>query len=170
MPSFRNAPETLRRFFIDPDTLRRFLKYGVVGATSTAIDLAVLAALTRAGWQLELAVAVSALCGMTNSYVWNRLWTFRDRPKKAVGRQYVQFLVVGWSGYVIGLLITAGLNYFWKPGQDLTAVLGIRVLTIACVATWDFVLNSLWTFGAASKAGPEIDGTAARPDSVERGD
>ena len=64
------------------------IKYGVVGITNTLIDAAAYYALTRWLWLGSLPILAKGIAyaiGMTNSFYWNRNWTFKSQsnPWKA---------------------------------------------------------------------------------------
>ena len=54
-------------------------KFCAVGAVGYLVNLAVYAALLHAGVHYLLAATCSFLVAVTSNYIWNRLWTFRDR-------------------------------------------------------------------------------------------
>lgn len=61
------------------DSLRSFIIFGLVGIVNTGVDIGVFALLTW--WQLPwLAAQVIAYgCGVMNSFLMNRKWTFRQQ-------------------------------------------------------------------------------------------
>lgn len=62
--------------------LRRYAQFCVVGATGMVVDMAVLHVLASAeqlGWNLSLSKVLAAEAGLINNFIWNELWTFRDR-------------------------------------------------------------------------------------------
>src|SRR5213078_1098098 len=84
-------------------------KFGAVGATGYIVNLAVYTALLRgAGWHYAYAATVSFLVAVTNNYLWNRIWTFRDQ-RGHVGFQGLRFFVVALVAYVANLGILAAL-------------------------------------------------------------
>src|ERR671926_483172 len=65
-----------------------------------------------AGWHYAAAATGSFLVAVTNNYLWNRLWTFRDQ-RGHVAFQGLRFLAVALVAYVanlgiLSLLILAG--------------------------------------------------------------
>ena len=69
-------------------------KFCAVGATGYVVNLAVYTALLRgAGIHYLLAAVGSFLVAVTNNYLWNRVWTFRDQ-RGHVAYQGARFLVV----------------------------------------------------------------------------
>src|SRR5947207_15198759 len=70
------AARALRR----PSNWMQLAKFAGVGATGYVVNLAVYTALLRgAGWHYAYAATVSFLVAVTNNYVWNRVWMFRNQ-------------------------------------------------------------------------------------------
>ncbi len=129
--------------------LRQFLKFSLVGASGAVIDLGVLYLLVQFFWVWYIAAAtISFLLAVTNNFLWNKFWTFRD-PSRRYGRQYTQFLVVstvglGLNNVILFLLVEGlGLWYMWA-----------KVFAIVVVLAWNFTANKYWTF--RMKAGGHI--------------
>src|ERR687885_2009257 len=105
------AGRALRR----PANWLQLAKFATVGATGYVVNLAIYAALVRgAGWHYALAATVSFLVAVTNNYIWNRIWTFRDQ-RGHVGFQGLRFFVVALVAYganlgILAALIALGMN------------------------------------------------------------
>src|SRR5438874_7225231 len=90
-------------------------KFSAVGASGYVVNLVVYTALLRgAGLHYALAATVSFVVAVTNNYVWNRLWTFRDQ-RGHVAFQGLRFFVVALVAYganlgILSLLILAGMD------------------------------------------------------------
>jgi putative flippase GtrA len=138
-------------------TLRRFVRFAVVGASSTAIDLGLFYLLvTEWGWQtrplLLAAKSLSFGLGVTNGFLWNRWWTFQATEGHAP-TQYLKFVLVNLVGLALDNLVVQvafAVGRSWLPLKPLTLVAGL--LAIPPVALWNFTAHSLWTF--AEKASP----------------
>ena len=86
-----------------------------------------------------LAATCSFLVAVTSNYVWNRLWTFRDR-RAGVAAQGMRFLAVAVASLaanlvVLHVLVTLGAGKL--VGQAIAIVL---------VTPLNFVGNKLWSF------------------------
>src|SRR3954451_11957278 len=115
-------------------------KFGAVGVTGYVVNLAVYTALLRgAGWHYAAAATVSFLVAVTNNYLWNRLWTFRDQ-RGHVGFQGLRFLVVALVAYVANLGILSVLIAF---GSDKVIA---QAIAIVLVTPLNFLGNKLWSF------------------------
>ena len=121
--------------------VRQFVKFGVVGVTSTVIDWVIYLALTRVfGTFYLIAKVISFLVSVINSYVWNRRWTFRStEPKKL--HQFSKFLVVA----AIGLGLNTLIMYIVVSKLLLHDIIGL-VLATGIVMIWNFLANKFYTF------------------------
>jgi putative flippase GtrA len=150
----------MRRILNHP-TFHRFLRFAVVGASSTAIDLGLFYLLvTEAGWQSDglraAAKSISFALGVTNGFLWNRWWTFRAGEGHAP-TQYVKFVLVNLIGLGLDLLIVQtafAVGRAWLPLKPLTLLAGL--LAIPPVALWNFTAHSLWTFARKDSADPDL--------------
>ena len=65
----------------------RYIKFGLVGASGTVVNLAVLylcqefllATIASGEQRLYASLAIAILLATVNNFAWNRLWTWRDR-------------------------------------------------------------------------------------------
>jgi putative flippase GtrA len=116
------------------------LKFGLVGASGYAVNLAVYGALlTVAGVDFRLAAVAAFLVAVTNNYTWNRLWTFRDR-RGHIGYQGLRFFavssaVLGGNLVLLSVLVLAGFD-------EVTA----QATAVALFAPMNFLGNKLWSF------------------------
>lgn len=119
----------------------QLVKFCVVGASGYVVNLSVFAILLEVvGLHYISAAAGSFLVAVTNNYLWNRLWTFREQ-RGGVAYQGMRFLVVSTAALltnlaVLHLLVTVGLDEL--PAQAIAIVL---------VTPVNFVGNKLWSFG-----------------------
>jgi putative flippase GtrA len=130
------AAHALRR----PANWLQLAKFCAVGAIGYAINLGVYAALVHAAGLHYIAAAVlSFLVAVTNNYLWNRHWTFRDM-RGHMAYQGLRFLVVstislGANLLVLTALVAAGVGKV--PAQ---------AIAIVVVTPLNFVGNKLWSF------------------------
>jgi len=130
------AVRALRR----PANWMQLAKFATVGATGYALNLAVYTALLRgAGWHYIYAATVSFLVAVTNNYLWNRLWTFRDQ-RGHVGFQGLRFFTVAVVAYGANLGILSALIAFGT--NKVTA----QAIAIVLVTPLNFIGNKLWSF------------------------
>lgn len=121
--------------------VRQFIKFAIVGFSSTILDWGLYFILTRYFLLFYLsAKALSFVLGVINSYVWNRRWTFRSKePKKF--HQFSKFLVVASVGLGINTLIM----FIVVSQLHLSDIIGLLLSSIF-VMSWNFLVNKFWTF------------------------
>jgi len=123
-----------------PANWMQLAKFGAVGATGYAVNLAVYTALLRgAGWHYIYAATVSFLVAVSNNYLWNRVWTFRDQ-RGHVGFQGLRFFTVALVAYganlgILSALIVLGMNK-----------VAAQAIAIVLVTPLNFIGNKLWSF------------------------
>jgi len=119
---------------------KKFVKYSLVGATGMSMDIALMVCLVElAGWHPLSASVVSFAVSVSNNFIWNKLWTFRDTRNNYL-KQYSQFFLAA--------LVGLGINYImmdWLLDHQVNYVLA-RFIVVAFIVLWNFFINSLWTF------------------------
>ena len=126
----------------------QFLRFCLVGASGYAVNLAVYAALLRAGLHYLAAAAVSFLVAALSNYAWNRAWTFRTSGSPLLGQGARALLVSGLSLSANQLfllaLVAAGAGH-------LTA----QAVAIVLVTPFSFTANKLWAFAGSTTPEPQ---------------
>jgi putative flippase GtrA len=100
-------------------------KFGAIGAFNLVLNYAVfnLLVLTIFGnGQLKANVAAT-IVATTSSYFMNRHWTYRDRPKSTLHREYALFFLFNLAGMVIEL----GVLGLAKYGLGITTLVAFNV-------------------------------------------
>lgn len=129
----RLLPERWQKF------VHEALKFGIVGGINTVINYAVFNALALTVFsdgQLKAAVVATVVATIT-SYLMNRHWTYRDRPKSAMRREYALFFLFNATGLLIELGVLAAAKY----GLGVTSLLALNV-----AKTGGVVLATLFRF------------------------
>lgn len=85
------------------------LKFGVVGGINTVVDFIVFNLLLPIG-PLKANV-VSTVVATTTSYGMNRHWTYKDRLRSALRREYVLFFFFNLVGFLIQSLVLGVVKY-----------------------------------------------------------
>jgi putative flippase GtrA len=129
------------------------VKFGVVGAANVVVDVAVFNLLRDPLGPLG-AKAVSTSVAITSSFLANRHWTWADRPRQSVGRQYVLFFVLSGVGLLIAEACLAVSHY----GLGLTSAtadnLSANVVGLAAAMVFRFWAYRRWVFPAAPEVPP----------------
>ena len=133
----------------------RYVKFGVVGASGTVVNMVVLylchnylfdgleADLGKPYLSLALAIAVATL----NNFSWNRLWTWADRRADASSEQappgflsqLFKYAIASWFGIGVQYVLTLWWSHFMH-------YLLANVLAIVVASVSNFLANDRWTF------------------------
>ncbi|HEX5461237.1 MAG TPA: GtrA family protein [Steroidobacteraceae bacterium] len=118
----------------------RFVRFSLVGGVATAIQYVLLVLLVRGvGMAPTPASSIGFVLSAAVNYLLNYRFTFQsDRPH---GPAAAKFGLLAATGLVINaaimhLMITTGVHYLLA-----------QVCATAVVLFWNFIGNSLWTFG-----------------------
>jgi putative flippase GtrA len=129
--------------------LGRFIRFGVVGASGTVLDFAILSALKYfLGWATLPANIISYSAGILNNFVLTRYWVYPERRRQTFV-QLAQFVVISLIGLVLNNLIVLALeqplgNWLANPALG---YLPAKISATVLVLGWNFIANRLWTFG-----------------------
>ncbi|HEX5595044.1 MAG TPA: GtrA family protein, partial [Micromonosporaceae bacterium] len=145
------------------------LKFGTVGGINTLINYAVFNTLiltVLVTGQLK-ATIIASIIATISSYLMNRYWTYRDRPRSALHRESALFFLFNATG----LLIELGALSVAKYGFGITGLLALNVAkTIGLLLGTVFRFWSYRTFVFKSAPSrPAAAGTAAVPAEAAAG-
>lgn len=131
--------------------LVQFIKFGLVGVMNTAVDFLVFTLLMLAGVHYLAAQVASYAAGTVNSYVVNKLWTFKGAglsPEKGGstgGRkdsgEFLRFMAVNIGTLLLSLLFL----YILKSGLGLNALLA-KLLVTGVTVIVNYIGSKLWVF------------------------
>ena len=113
-------------------------RFGAVGLTGFAINLAVYKALLGLG--AHKAAAVSFVVAAASNYWWNRHWTFAGQ-KGSFALQGVRFYVVSIAAFAVNQLWLAVFLDWLHWGKVVS-----QALAIILVTPLNFLGNKLWSF------------------------
>jgi putative flippase GtrA len=129
---------------------RRFMKFGMVGASGVVVNLAVLyvcqeflfSAIASANMRLNVSLAVAIFFATMNNFYWNRAWTWRDRqhhPDKHLLLHFGQYALAVWIGialqFILTKLLVLHLHYLIANAS-----------AIVLASVFNFLVNNFWTF------------------------
>lgn len=118
----------------------RLFKFALVGGMNTGVDLLMFTVFIHFGIPYLIAQLFSYGCGVLNSYLFNRHWTFNQK-KSASRNEFSKFLVVN----LLTLGIVTGMLTF------LHQALTLPILESKCLATvvglgFNFIGSKWWVF------------------------
>jgi dolichol-phosphate mannosyltransferase len=124
--------------------LKRYIRFGIVGISGIAVDMAVLFVLSdprMLGINLSIGKVVAAEIALISNFIWNELWTFGDISAaqgqwRARFRRLVKFNLICIAGIGLSIVI---LNV-----QVRLIAMNIYVgnlIAILIVSVWNFGMN-----------------------------
>lgn len=126
---------------VDPNLIR-FIRFGVVGGSGVAVNLAALWFFHKElNLALELAGVLAVSAAIVNNFLWNNFWTFGASGVHP--RRVAQFVTISLIGMAINVGILRGLV---RLG---THYLAADLLGILVATSWNFFANTRWTWADA---------------------
>ena len=158
----RSGPHSRRRILT-----ARFLKFGVVGASGTLVNLGVLflgqeyffTFIHQVYLRLNVSLALAICLATVNNFLWNRTWTWLDRKQqfgKSVFVQFSQYALACWFSIGMQFVVTNVLSVY------LTYLIA-NVIAISLASIVSFVANDWWTFARGGVLLPHLNKQAKRP-------
>lgn len=129
----------------------RFLKFGAVGVANTLITLVVFNLIAVVlGWPAVAGNALGWVAGLTNSFYWNRRWTFADRTGVDATRSLVRFALAN----IVALLVSTGIvlalqrltQGLARGVPEALLLNGIEALAILASLSVNYLLATHWAF------------------------
>ncbi|MFA5052530.1 MAG: GtrA family protein [Parcubacteria group bacterium] len=123
----------------------QFGKFAVIGVLNTAIYFGVLnflifiTGITK-GISIIPLTSTAFIIATTNSYLWNKFWTFKDKESVRVF-QVGQFLIVSIIGWAINSGIVYLISTFIKPMFGLSQALWVNVGAVLATG-----ISLIWNF------------------------
>ncbi len=141
----------LSRFF---KVLAQFGKFAAVGTLNTLIDLGILNLFIyltdiSQGLYFSFFKAISFLGATTNSYFWNKFWTFQSRLPVSP-REYLRFLFFTFVGTLINVSVASLIVNFIKAPPSFSLKLWANLgalLAVFVSMLWNFLSYKYIVFG-----------------------
>jgi len=119
----------------------QFIKFNLVGIVNTLVDFSVFTVLTFFGMYYMAAQVISYSCGVVNSFVMNKYWTFGD---KSTPHGYEIFKFIAVNG--VSLAVSLSILYPIKP---VLGVLPAKIIATLFSMMINFIGSKLWVFKKA---------------------
>lgn len=121
--------------------LIQFVKFNLVGIVNTLVDFAVFTVLTFFGMYYMAAQVISYSCGVANSFVMNKYWTFGDKSSPH-GYEIFKFIAVN----AVSLAVSLSILYPLKPA---IGVFSAKIIATLFSVMINFAGSKLWVFKKA---------------------
>ena len=156
-----------------PKDLKRFIKFGVVGASGVGVNHGILLtgeyyvfASFERSTRYGLALSAAILISIFSNFLLNDIWTWRDR-RRAGARAFLvrmskYFLVAGIAG-----VVQAGVSWTMKIPFELNIHLS-NLTGIAAGVLINFFVNHMWTYVDPKKKRPDKASQPENNDGLER--
>jgi len=129
----------------DTGEIHRMIKFALIGLSGVFVNLGLLWLLTeKAGIYYLLSAIFSIEASIISNFVFNDLWTFRDRKRRGGKRwmeRMIKFNIISLPSFPMQIVVMGVLKEIFGVYYMLAALVGIIVVFI-----WNFVANSLWTW------------------------
>lgn len=118
---------------------RQFIRFGIVGASSAAINLCLYYFLVWLGFYYVLANIIGWICSICNTFFWNSYMVFSPQKK------WIKSLFKTYITYTISLLImTVGL---WVLIEVIyVSKLLAPIIMMVVMMPVNFLINKYWVF------------------------
>jgi dolichol-phosphate mannosyltransferase len=121
--------------------IRQFVKFGIVGASGTIVNLVIFTLLQRlTGNPVWVDFSIGFMFGGVSNYFLNRAWTFRS--SRHAGREGAQFLTVSFIALLVGNLVV----YLLDTKLAFHHAHRVWLVSTASGIFVNFFLNKYWTF------------------------
>lgn len=128
---------------ISREEILRLLKFAVIGVSNTLVDYLVFFLLNNillTGYGVNQ--AISYTCGMLNSFVLNRRWTFSDfRRNRKLPEQFLLFMAI--NGISLAVTVGAMAMLAYTLGMNVYIA---KALVILIAQAINFLGYRLWVF------------------------
>jgi len=139
---------TTRSYQFNTHEHQRVLRFLVVGASGTALDVVLFLALKAMGVPTLAANILAYSAGIVNNFVWNRCWTFADARSKSLGTQFGQFALVSLIGLPLnsGMVLAVEALFVAMLGDTAWSYLPAKLMATGVSVAWNYGANRYWTF------------------------
>jgi putative flippase GtrA len=157
-----------RHLYASVETLlHEVAKFGVIGAVNYALDVAVFNLLVVGALHHKpiTAKVISTVLAATSSYFMNRHWTWRDRARTGLRREYTLFILLSAIGLGITLACLAFSEYALGLHSLLARNIAGNVVGVGLGMVWRFWSFKRWVF--LDVPAYPVDETLATEDAAE---
>jgi putative flippase GtrA len=136
----------------------QFGKFAAVGTLNTLLYLGVLNGLIfltgiQRGPLFTLFAAISFLIATTNSYFWNKFWTFGNRLPVTID-EYVRFALFTLGGMIINASVASFVVNVLRKPEKINPAQWVNIGALTATAAsflWNFLSYKHFVFGSKTK-------------------
>jgi len=122
------------------NTVKQFIKFGIVGLSNTLISLLVYYALIYIGINYIISNTVGFVISVLNAYYWNNRYVFKKSNKGNLKPMIKTFVSYGMTFVLSTVLLVVMVDYV-----SISKVIA-PVLNLIITIPLNFLLNKLWAF------------------------
>jgi len=124
------------------EDLIQFLKFIIIGILNTLVNLIIFYLFTEIFNVYYMVAAVLAfLFAVTNSYLFNKTWTFKEKLKYKTSSRYIKFFIISIIALSFNLALLYLLVEYFKFNIFIAQLAGVFLNFLI-----NFFGNKLWTF------------------------
>ena len=116
----------------------QFIKFGIVGVSNAAVQLAITYLLMHLGLHYEIAYAVAFIAAVSNAFFWNSKIVFH---KKTEAKAYLKTFAVYTTTLLLGMGLMYALVECWSIRETYAPIINIAIMT-----PMNYLLNKRWTY------------------------
>jgi putative flippase GtrA len=119
---------------------KKFIKFGIVGLSNTAIALIVYYLLISLGAHYQLANVIAFIVSSLNGFLLNRSWVFNANDKSPF-KQIIKYYIV----YCSSLLISMALSWLWVEVFHFSKYIS-PLINLCVTIPYNYFFNNSWAF------------------------
>jgi putative flippase GtrA len=78
---------------------------------------------------------------VTNSYLWNKFWTFKSHENKETRKEFIQFVAISGVGFGINVIVASFIVNIIGPVGEISPRLWANIGAFAAI-----VISVFWNF------------------------
>ena len=130
---------------LNNETLRKLIKYGIIGSTSFIIDFSVTYYLKEILLLDKMLANSCGFCmGACQNFLFNKFWSFKSDNN--IYREFIVFIMIA----VVGLTLNSLIILFFNGVLNLNFYL-CKIIAVGMVFFWNFSMNYKFNFKSSEK-------------------